>query len=64
MELGKLGEQIVVKSPEAFRRLTFVQAIPAIGTTYVSQRLLANASAGTVRSLRQVTGCDPDYLLI
>lgn len=38
MELGKLGEQIVVKSPEAFRRLTFVQAIPAIGTTYYPRR--------------------------
>ena len=36
----------------------------AIRSYEQGQRLLANASAGTVRSLRQVTGCDPDYLLI
>ena len=36
----------------------------AIRSYEQGQRLLANASAETVRSLRQVTGCDPDYLLI
>lgn len=34
MELGKLGEQVVIISKKAFNALTFVEAIPASGQEY------------------------------
>ena len=45
MVLGKLGEQIVLKSPEAFSRISFEEAIPAPGAIYYPLRLARDTAA-------------------
>lgn len=45
MSLGKLGEQIVIKSPAAFERLAFVEAIPADASVYHSLRVQRDRNA-------------------
>lgn len=45
MSLGKLGEQIVIKSPAAFERLAFVEAIPADASVYHPRRMQRDRSA-------------------
>ena len=37
MRLGKLGEQVVLKSEKAFDAITFVEAIPVSGRTYYAK---------------------------
>ncbi len=45
MSLGKLGEQVVIKSRAAFNRLQFVEAIPADASVYYSRRMQRDRSA-------------------
>jgi len=45
MSLGKLGEQTVIKSPAAFERLTFVEAIPADSSVFYPRRMHRDRSA-------------------
>lgn len=45
MSLGKLGEQIVIKSRAAFDRLTFLEAIPADASVYHPRRIHRDRSA-------------------
>ena len=45
MMLGELGEQVVVRSPRAFDRLVFVEAIPADGGVFYQRKERRNAQA-------------------
>lgn len=45
MLLGKLGEQIVLKSQEAFRRITFVEAVPAPKEIYLPKKMARDTTA-------------------
>ena len=45
MSLGKLGEQVVIKSRAAFNRLQFVEAIPADASVHYSRRMQRDRSA-------------------
>ena len=45
MSLGKLGEQTVIKSPAAFERLAFVEAIPADASVYHTLRVQRDRNA-------------------
>lgn len=45
MSLGKLGEQTVIKSPAAFERLAFVEAIPADASVYHPLRVQRDRNA-------------------
>ena len=45
MHLGKLGEQYVIKSKEAFERIKFVEAIPAERSVYYPKRKSRDAKA-------------------
>ena len=45
MYLGKLGEQVVIKSRKAFDRLEFVSAISAEGVVYHSKRMKRDSEA-------------------
>ena len=46
LRLGKLGEQVVVKSQEAFRRLKFTGFATADSSLYYPHRQARNDSAG------------------
>lgn len=48
MYLGKLGEQVVLKSEAAFSRLTFQEAIPADHTLYYPKRSARDSEARAV----------------
>ncbi len=45
MYLGKLGEQIVLKSEEAFSRIKFIKAENAGATEYYAKRLKRDTAA-------------------
>lgn len=45
MHLGKLGEQIVLRSPRAFDAITFVQAIPVEASVYHTRRIARDRNA-------------------
>lgn len=45
MQLGKLGEQFVLKSPKAFEAIRFLDAIPADNTIYYAKRKTRNDAA-------------------
>ncbi len=45
MTLGKLGEQVVLKSERTFRRIRFVRAIPAGNGTYYPKRVARDRRA-------------------
>jgi hypothetical protein len=45
MSLGKLGEQIVIKSQVAFERIHFVEAVPADASVYHPRRMQRDRSA-------------------
>lgn len=47
MYLGKLGEQVVLKSEQAFSRLSFEEAIPAERTVYYPKRAARDVEART-----------------
>ena len=55
MYLGKLGEQVVLKSERAFSRLSFEEAIPAERTIYYPKRVARdNEARAAFRSQRRV----------
>ena len=45
MYLGKLGEQVVLKSPQAFQQLTFLDAMPAEREIYYPKRIARDRNA-------------------
>lgn len=45
MRLGKLGEQVVIKSEKAFNQLNYVEAIPAEYEAYLARRRERDAAA-------------------
>lgn len=45
MRLGKLGEQIVLKTPEAFDRIKFIEAEYADGEEYYAKKMLREREA-------------------
>ena len=45
MHLGSLGEQIVLKSPQAFERLQFICAEPAEGRIYYEKKAIRDRNA-------------------
>ena len=56
MRLGKLGEQIVLKSEKAFEHIRFVWAEPADAETYYEKKALRDREARRAyRSTRQVS---------
>ena len=56
MRLGKLGEQIVLKSEKAFEHIRFVVAEPADAETYYEKKALRDREARRAyRSTRQVS---------
>lgn len=53
MELGKLGEQVVLMSEKAFSALTFIEAIPASGKVYYQKYAQRDTTARSdYRTLR------------
>lgn len=65
MYLGKLGEQIVLKSPEAFDRLEFLEAKPAARETYYIKKAQRDKEARA--QYRKIVGEEPninDLLMI
>lgn len=60
MHLGKLGEQIVLKSSEAFDCVCFMEAVPAVSTVYHPRRLARDRQAreGFVKILEETPGSD------
>lgn len=45
MHLGRLGEQVVLKSREAFERIQFIDSIPAQKEEYFAKRTLRDKEA-------------------
>ena len=45
MRLGKLGEQIVFKSPKSYRHIRFLKAIPANAATYYEKKAARDLEA-------------------
>ena len=45
MLLGKLGEQIVLKSQEAFNRITFMEAVTAPKEIYLPKKMARDTTA-------------------
>lgn len=45
MKLGKLGEQVVIKSKEAFERIEFIKADPVDASIYYPKRLFRDRDA-------------------
>ncbi len=39
MKLGKLGEQVVLRSREAFRKLEYIEAIPSNRNVYYPKKI-------------------------
>ena len=56
MRLGKLGEQVVIKSRKAFSRLLFRQAIPVDGNIYYPRRELRDREAREAYRKMQAEG--------
>lgn len=45
MRLGKLGEQIVLRSEQAFRQITFIEAMPAEANEYYAKKAARDREA-------------------
>lgn len=45
MRLGKLGEQVVLRSRKAFDRIRFVEAVPADADVYYSKKVSRDKAA-------------------
>ena len=45
MRLGRLGEQVVLRSPASFEHLRFIEAIPVEGGIYYAKRMLRDKQA-------------------
>ncbi|MBR4801598.1 MAG: DUF3990 domain-containing protein [Bacteroidales bacterium] len=65
MHLGKLGEQYVIKSKEAFERIKFVEAIPAKRSVYYPKRKSrdSNARQSYTEMLAQVPVSEALYIM-
>ena len=63
MRLGKLGEQIVLKSREAFDSVCFMEAVPAVSAVYYPRRQARDRQArnGFVKILEETPGTDAVY---
>ena len=48
MALGNLGEQVVVRSPQAFERLRFQEALPAGRTVYFPRKMARDSQARAI----------------
>lgn len=65
MRLGKLGEQIVLKSEKAFEHIRFVGTEPADAETYYEKKALRDREARrTYRSTRQVSNALDELYMI
>lgn len=65
MRLGKLGEQIVLKSEKAFEHIRFVGAEPADAETYYEKKALRDREARRAyRSTRQVSNALTELYMI
>ena len=65
MRLGKLGEQIVLKSEKAFEHIRFVGAEPADAETYYEKKALRDREARRAyRSTRQVSNELNEFYMI
>ena len=65
MRLGKLGEQIVLKSEKAFEHIRFVGAEPADAETYYEKKALRDREARRAyRSTRQVSNALNELYMI
>ena len=65
MRLGKLGEQIVLKSEKAFEHIRFVGAEPADAETYYEKKALRDREAlRAYRSTRQVSNALDELYMI
>ena len=65
MRLGKLGEQIVLKSEKAFEQIRFVGAEPADAETYYEKKALRDREARRAyRSTRQVSNALNELYMI
>ena len=64
MSLGKLGEQVVIKSRPAFERLLFVEAVPADVSIYHPRRIQRDRSARLAfnRMLQEDSGTNAVYV--
>ena len=65
MRLGKLGEQVVLKSEKAFSRLVFMESIPVDSNLYYSKRLARDRQAREdFRQMKSTTSAaDAIYLI-
>ncbi|MCH5173723.1 MAG: DUF3990 domain-containing protein, partial [Bacteroidales bacterium] len=64
MSLGKLGEQVVIKSRAAFERLLFMEAVPADVSIYHPRRIQRDRSARLAfnRMLQEDSGTNAVYV--
>ncbi len=64
MHLGELGEQIVLKSPNAFQNIEFKEAVPVDGTLYFERRILRDQAAREqYDAILRETGSGGTYLV-
>ena len=65
MHLGKLGEQIVLKSKKAFDRITFTDSIPAQKEEYFAKKMIRDKEARKAyrNSKRQSADIHDIYML-
>lgn len=63
MRLGKLGEQVVLKSPEAFEALRFVEAIPAEKEIWYPLKAARDHRARNSYFMNRQTSPDGVYLI-
>lgn len=64
MQLGKLGEQIVLKSEKAFKRISFVTNDPAFAETYYSRKLARDLEARRTYADTKASSDDIDDIFI
>ena len=65
MHLGKLGEQIVLKSEKSFSRIRFLDALPADAETYYEKKSARDLEARRAyrRTRQETDGSSELYIL-
>ena len=65
MHLGKLGEQVVLKSKKAFERITFLDSIPAQKEEYFAKKMMRDKEARRDyrKSKKQAADMNDVYML-
>lgn len=65
MHLGKLGEQIILKSKKAFERITFLDSIPAQKEEYFAKKMIRDKEARREyrKSKKQAADMNDIYML-